>query len=440
MNPPERSRSRIIQPTRRGFLGAGATAAAGSVLAQLPVQSFAQVEGRSRLKVALVGCGGRGTGAANETLSVEGTELVAMADVFRDRLDGAYAQLSGRFQDTVKVTDQSKFIGFDAYLKAIDLADVVILATPPGFRPMMFEAAVDAGKHVFMEKPVATDAPGIRRVLEAAKKADEKKLKVVVGLQRHYETIYLETLKRIQDGAIGDIVAAQCYWNGSGVWVRERRPGQTEMEYQVMNWYYFVWLCGDHIVEQHVHNIDVVNWFKGGPPVRAQGMGGREVRKGRDNGEIFDHHYVEFTYADGTICNSQCRHIPNCWDRVSESFQGTQGRAEPGRIYDLKGEGVWRHRGGRGDPNAYQVEHDVLYRHIREDIPVNNAYYGASSTMTAILGRLCTYSGQSIGYEEALNSNVNLFPDSLAWDAMPKVVPDAEGRYPVAVPGQTKVL
>ncbi len=439
MNPPEQSRSSIIQPTRRGFLGAGGAAAAGSMLAQLPVQSFAQVEGRSRLKVALVGCGGRGTGAANETLSVEGTELVAMADVFRDRLDGAYAQLSGRFEDTVKVTDLTKFVGFDAYLKAIDLADVVILATPPGFRPMMFEAAVDAGKHVFMEKPVATDAPGIRRVLEAAKKADEKKLKVVVGLQRHYETSYLETFKRIQDGEIGDIVSAQCYWNGAGVWVRERRPGQTEMEYQVMNWYYFVWLCGDHIVEQHVHNIDVVNWFKGGPPVRAQGMGGREVRKGRDNGEIFDHHYVEFTYADGTICNSQCRHIPGCWDRVSESFQGTKGRAEPGRIYDLKGEEVWRHR-GRGDANAYQVEHDVLYRHIREDIPINNAYYGASSTMTAILGRLCTYSGQSIGYEEALNSNVNLFPDSLAWDAMPKVIPDAEGRYPVAIPGKTKVI
>jgi predicted dehydrogenase len=439
MKPLEKPLTGILQPTRRGFLSATSGAAAGAVLTQLPIESFAQVEGRSRLKVALVGCGGRGTGAANQTLSVEGTELVAMADVFQDRMDGAFAELSGRFKDAVTVSEQTKFIGFDAYLKAINLADVVILATPPGFRPMMFEAAVEAGKHVFMEKPVATDPPGIRRVLEAAKKADEKKLKVVVGLQRRYETSYLETFKQVQEGAIGDIVAAQCYWNGDGVWVRERRPNQTEMEYQVMNWYYFNWLCGDHIVEQHVHNIDVVNWFKGGPPVSAQGMGGREVRKGRDNGEIFDHHYVEFTYADGSICNSQCRHIPGCWSQVSESLQGTKGRATPGRIYDLKGETVWRHR-GRGDANPYQVEHDELYRHIREDIPINNAYYGASSTMTAILGRLCTYSGQRIGYEEALNSQVNLFPESLAWDAPPKILPDAEGRYPVAVPGRTKVI
>lgn len=441
MEPTKRPESSIIeQPSRRSFLGASTAAAAGTVIGSaLPASLSAQVEGNGTTKVALIGCGGRGTGAANQNLSVKGTKLVAMADVFEDRLAGSFNQLVKGHKEQMDVHEENKFIGFDAYLKAIDMADLVILTTPPGFRPMMFEAAVDAGKHIFMEKPVATDAPGIRRVLAAAKKADEKGLKVVVGLQRHYQNSYRETLDRIQQGAIGDIVSAQCYWNGGGVWVRERRPGQTEMEYQMMNWYYFNWLCGDHINEQHVHNIDVVNWFKGGHPEVAQGMGGREVRKGKDHGQIFDHHYVEFTYPDGSICNSQCRHIRGCWNQVSESFQGTKGRAAIGRITDLDGKDIWRRR--RGDnPNPYQVEHDELYRHIRNDIPINNAYYGATSTMTSIFGRMATYSGQRLTWDKAINSDNDLFPEKLAWDALPKVVPDADGSYPVPIPGVTKTV
>ena len=303
----------------------------------------------------------------------------------------------------------------------------------------MFEAAVNAGKHVFMEKPVGTDAPGIRKVLEAARKADEKGLKVVVGLQRHYQDSYTETLKQYLDGAAGDFIGAQAYWNGTSPWVRDRKEGMTEMEYQIYNWYYFNWLCGDHIVEQHIHNIDVINWFKGDFPVSAQGMGGREVRKGPRFGEIFDHHYVEFTYADGTKMNSQCRHQNGCWNRVSETIFCSKGIITPGRIVDYDGKTVWRHR-GREDPNPYQVEHDRLYDAIRNDKPLNNAYYGAKSSFTAILGRYATYSGQMIKWDEALAADNSLFPDKLAWDADPKVLPDEDGLYPVAVPGQTKVL
>src|ERR1044071_292563 len=279
------------------------------------------------MKIALSGCGGRGSGAANQALSTEGkVKLIAMADAFPDRLNSSLNELKKAKEDKVDVPEEHKFIGFDANKKAIELADVVILATPPGFRPIHFEEAVRQGKHIFMEKPVATDAPGVRKVLAAAAEAKKKNLKVGVGLQRHHQLGYLETIKRINDGAIGDIINMRVYWNDGGVWVRPRQAGQTEMEYQMRNWYYFNWLCGDHINEQHIHNIDVINWFKGGYPVKAQGMGGREVRKGKDYGEIFDHHYVEFQYADGSILNSQCRHIKGTMSKVDELLVGTKGK------------------------------------------------------------------------------------------------------------------
>ena len=301
------------------------------------------------IKIALVGCGGRGTGAAMQALlTKQNVKLVAMADAFRTGLDSCYKTLNcrryvrltgvkGNLKDKIDVPEERRFVGFDAYQKAIPLADVVILATPPGFRPIHFEEAVKQGKHVFMEKPVATDPAGIKKVLAAAAIAKQKKLNVVVGLQRHYQNSYRELYKR--KDKIGDITSAQAWWNNDGVWVKKRKPEQTEMEYQMRNWYYFNWLCGDHITEQHIHNIDVVNWFKGGYPVKAQGMGGREVRKGKDHGEIFDHHYVEFEYADGSILNSQCRHIPETMSRVDELLIGTKGKIQSGaaNITDHKG-------------------------------------------------------------------------------------------------------
>ncbi|MEO7801369.1 MAG: Gfo/Idh/MocA family oxidoreductase, partial [Ginsengibacter sp.] len=314
--------------SRRDFVKQSSLAA-GGILAMPMLSKVNYFSGADDvIKIALVGCGGRGTGAVTQALMTkQNVKLVAMADAFKDRLDSCYNSINaddaseitgvpGNLKARIDVPEDRKFTGFDAYQKAIALADVVILTTPPGFRPIHFEEAVKQGKQIFMEKPVATDPAGIQRVLAAAKIAKQKKLNVVVGLQRHYQNSYRELYKR--KDLIGDITSAQAWWNNDGVWVNPRKPGQTEMEYQMRNWYYFNWLCGDHITEQHIHNIDVINWFKGGYPVKAQGMGGREVRKGKDYGEIFDHHYVEFHYADGSILNSQCRHIPKTMSKVDE--------------------------------------------------------------------------------------------------------------------------
>jgi predicted dehydrogenase len=338
----------------------------------------------------------------------------------------------------VDVPEERKFSGFDAYRKAIPLADVVILTTPPGFRPMHFEEAIRQGKHVFMEKPVATDPTGVRRVLAAAEEAKKKKLNVVVGLQRHYQNSYRELFKRKE--LIGDITSAQAWWNNDGVWVNARKDGQSEMEYQMRNWYYFVWLCGDHIVEQHIHNIDVVNWFKGGYPVKAQGMGGREVRKGKDNGEIFDHHYVEFEYADGSVLNSQCRHIKNTMSKVDELLIGTKGRifCGAGKITDLKGNALFTFD-KKSENNPYQAEHDELFAAIAKgEYVFADTENGAKSTMTAILGRMATYSGQMITWDRALNAKLDLMPAQFDWAAAPQVVPGPDGSYKSAIPGVTK--
>jgi len=337
---------------------------------------------------------------------------------------------------------QQKRLRRGAYQKVIDSGvDLVILATPPGFRPIHFEYAVKAGKNIFMEKPVAVDAPGVRQVLEANKIAKEKKLKVGVGLQRHHQYEYLETVQRLKDGLIGDIIALRVYWNGGGVWdpPLKRENAKSEMEYQMRNWYYYNWLCGDHIVEQHIHNLDVGNWVKGKYPVRANGMGGRQVRVDKKYGEIFDHHYVEFDFDDGTKMYSQCRHIPNCWNSVSEHAHGTKGTCDisGGRISVTGGED-WRYRGK--NPNPYQVEHDDLFAAIRQGSEFNEADNGAMSTMTAILGRMATYSGKIIEMEQALASNLSLMPRTFAWDADPPVMPKEDGSYPIAVPGVTKVL
>lgn len=429
------------QASRREFLKGSSAAVVGSSLlvGAAPVRSTAH--GDDTIRVALIGCGGRGTGAAIQALKTEGrVELVSMADAFRDRLDGCLNQIQKQISDGTQVAEANKFVGFDAYQKAIDAGvDMVILATPPGFRPQHFEYAIQNDKHVFMEKPVAVDAPGVRTVLAATKKAKKRNLKVGVGLQRHHEVKYQETMQRIQDGAIGDIRLLRCYWNGAGVWVRPRQEEMTEMEYQMRNWYYFNWLCGDHIVEQHIHNLDVCNWLMGAPPVRAQGQGGRQVRNGADHGEIFDHHMVEFTYADGTKMLSQCRHIKGCWSSVSEHAHGTTGVANigAGRIQSAGG---WSWRFRDENPNPYQVEHDRLFEAVRKDLPFNEAENGALSTMTSILGRMATYSGQDIKWEDALASDISLSPANFAWDAAPPTMPDAHGHYAIPVPGITEVI
>ncbi len=436
--------------SRRTFAQRSAAVIGGGLLAShLPLSASAFYAGDDTIRVGRVGCGGRGTGAALQALKAHPrTKLVAMADAFADRLEDSYknitnpnaedwsgasaAEVLGR----IDVPQERRFTGFDGYREVIPLVDVVILATPPGFRPMHFEAAVAAGKHVFMEKPVATDAPGVRRVLAAAEQAKAKRLNVVVGLQRRYQRVYREWIGRLQDGAIGELTLARVYWNNDGVWVKPRQAEWTEMEYQMRNWYYFNWLCGDHIVEQHIHNIDVANWAKNAHPVRAQGNGSRFVRNGPDHGQIYDNHFVEFEYADGSRMMSQCRHIPGTLSRVTEAFHGTAGTApQPGQILDASGKVLYRHD-AEGDPNPYQAEHDELFAAVAAgDYTFADAETGAVATMSAILGRMATYSGRVVEWDEALNSNVDLMPKVFAWDAEPPVLPDAQGRYPVAIPG-----
>ena len=423
--------------TRRDFLKGSSGFVAGAAAAGLVLPaSGVFAAGDDTVKIALVGCGGRGTGAAGQALSTQGqTKLVAVADAFEDNARRALQGLKTQFSEKVDVSDDHVFSGFDAYKKAIDAGpDLVILATPPGFRPMHYEYAVKQNKNIFMEKPVAVDPMGVRQVLAATEEAKKKNLKVGVGLQRHHSPRYNETIKRIQDGAIGDLVLLRMYWNDAGVWVRPRKAQQTEMEYQMRNWYYFTWIGGDHIVEQHIHNLDVANWVKNATPAKAQGQGGRQVRTGKDHGEIYDHHFVEFTYPDGTVMLSQCRHMPRCWNSVSEHAHGSKGYADVSgaRIKTRDGQ-EWRWQGREKD--HYQQEHDDLFAAIRNNKPYNEAVNGAHSTMTAILGRLCTYSGQEIKWDDALNSNVSLRPDGYTFQSKPPVLPDENGRYPVPMPG-----
>lgn len=439
-----------MSTSRRQFVKQGTILTSGLIAAPLFARTNFFAGADNVIKIALIGCGGRGTGAAMQALmSGQNVKLVAMADAFRDRLDDCYKTLNaddlsdwtgkpGNLKDRIQVPEENKFTGFDAYQKAVPLADVVILTTPPGFRPLHFAEAIARDKHVFMEKPVAVDPVGIKKVLEAAALAKQKKLNVVVGLQRHYQNSYRELFEKRK--LIGDIVSAQAWWNNDGVWVNKRKYGQTEMEYQMRNWYYFNWLCGDHITEQHIHNIDVINWFKGSYPVKAQGMGGREVRKGKDHGEIFDHHYVEFHYADGSILNSQCRHIPGTMSKVDEFMTGTKGTIQCGQgiIKDHAGKVLFSFDRQK-ENNPYQTEHDELFAAIAKgEYKFADAENGAKSTMTSILGRMATYSGQVIEWDKALESGLDLSPKSYDWNAPPPVLPDDDGRYQIAKPGVTK--
>ncbi len=432
------------QTGRREFLKATSLVAGGLMAAPLISGANYFSGADDVIKIALIGCGGRGTGAATQALSTkQNVRLVAMADAFKDRLDNSYNNIIEALEekkDRVQVKEENKFIGFDAYKHAIALADVVILATPPGFRPIHFEEAINQNKHVFMEKPVATDPAGIQRVLAAAEKAKAQKRNVVVGLQRRYQTSYRELMKRVQDGAIGDITSAQAWWNNDGVWVHPRQAGWTEMEYQMRNWYYFVWLCGDHITEQHIHNLDVINWAKNAYPVRAQGMGGREVRVGKDYGEIFDHHFVEFHYADGTILNSQCRHQKGTMSKVDELLIGTKGKVfcDAANISDNKGKLIYQFDKLK-ENQPYQNEHDELFAAIAKgDYKFWDAERGAKSTMTSILGRMATYSGQVVEWDQAINSGINIMPATFSFDTVPPAKPDANGMYAAAIPGVTR--
>jgi len=445
-------------PSRRDFIKASSLlVAGGAVSGGLNVARAAHAYGSDEIRMGLIGCGGRGTGAAQQALNTVKksditpngpVKLVAMADVFPDKVQSAYRSIKSQHGDLVDVPPARQFSGLDAYQQVLECdLDLVILATPPGFRPLHFEAAVNAGKHVFMEKPVATDPPGVRRVLAANEEAKKRNLLVAVGLQRHHEKKYQETIQRLWDGAIGDIVCLRVYWNGGGVWVRPRQEDQTELEYQLRNWYYFNWIGGDHIVEQHIHNLDVGNWLMKDHPAECNGMGGRQVRTGKEYGEIYDHHFCEFAYANGVRMFSQCRHIRGCWNAVAEHAHGTKGSADisGAKIYNAGGELLWSGKGGGG---GHQEEHYDLFAALRKGELYNEAECGVHSTMTAVLGRLATYSGKVVKWDEALNSNVALadfdslksFQDEAPVKPHPNGGYVTEELYEIAVPGATTVI
>ena len=432
----------VPNPSQRSGLNPSEQTAAGSALATLAVERFAHAAGGDTLKLAMVGCGGRGSGAANQALSTEGSvKLVAMADIFPDRLEKGLNSLRKQKPERVDVPPERQFVGFDGYKQAIALADVVILATPCAFRPLHFAEAVRQGKHVFMEKPVAVDAPGVRQVLAAAAEAKRKNLKVAVGFQRRHHHGYRELVKRIHDGAIGDVMETRAYADTPTRAGLPRQPGQSELEYQCRNWYYFSWLSADFIVDNLIHGIDISNWVKGSFPVRAQGMGGLQVKL-KDYGNLFDHHFVEYEYADGARLYAQCHRIHGCWVSVTEHACGSKGTADflsGRRIFQMGGANPWELRPERGH-NPYQQEHDDFFAAIRRNQPYNEAEYGAKSTLTAIMGRMASYSGKMVEWEDALNSKLSLVPHPINWNTPPPVQPNADGFYAVPLPGTTVAL
>ena len=423
--------------SRRQFLRSTATAASLAALT-VGIQARAYAAGGNTMRLGLIGCGGRGTGAAVQALNAcKRAKLVAMGDAFQDQLDQSWKAVSKEHPDRVDVPPNRRFVGMDAYAGVIGAdVDLVLLCTPPGFRPLHFEAAVKAGRHVFTEKPVAVDVPGIKRTITANEEAKKKGLAVAVGLNIRHQNSSRDVIKRVHDGAIGEIAFLRAYGNNAGVWVRPRQSGQSEMEYQVRNWYYFNWLCGDLIVEQTVHALDLVNWAKGDHPVEAQGMGGRQVRVGPDFGEIYDHHAVEYTYKDGTKMFLFCRHIPNCWSSFGGIVHGTKGEADLSKgVLSVRGQEPVRFEPGVA---GHQQEHNDLFAALDAGRPYNEGDYGITSTMTAILGRMATYSGQVVTWDDAMKSETDLGPKRYAWDAEAPIIPGPDHLYACAVPGKTK--
>ena len=456
----EQSNTQKTYNSRREFLKNTGRLAATSALMAAAVPRIYAGESNT-IKVALVGCGGRGTGAASNALSTKGpTQLLALADVFENRVAGSLKSLSERFvkqenvpqeQQQVNVPQDRQFLGLDAYKKAIDAiapGGVVLLATPPAFRPIHLEYAVAKGCHVFMEKSFAVDAPGIRRVLKAGKEAAKKNLKIAGGLMsRHYKPLE-EAVNKLHEGIIGDIITCWAYREHGPVGFIPRRPGMNELAHQIQNYSNFTWLNGSFILDWLINNLDVCCWCKDAWPVSAQGHGGRQVRTQPD--QLFDHYAVEYSFADGTRLFAQGRHMHNCWGFFGDVIHGTKGSAVLGegvpqpRIFkghqQTPANVIWKYDGPRG--SGYQVEHDLLFDAIRKNKTYNETERCANAAMVGILGRMAAESGQTIKWEEAMASNLELAPglDQYTMDSEAPVKPDAKGDYPVAKPGVTKAL
>ena len=442
--------NKVDAVSRREFVKRSSLAlAGGAAVTQFPHVITAHAAPDDPIRVGLVGCGGRGTGAALNLLraktrviyprtgyhtedaasgagvQAQNVKIVALADVFKDRLDSCRAQLKKVEMD---VPEDQCFAGFDACknLLAVPEVNYVILAGPPQFRPVHLRAAIEAGKHVFAEKPLAIDGPGVRSVMKSGDIAKSKGLGIVAGTQRRHQLNYMETVKRLREGAIGEILECRAYWNGGTIWVIERQPGWTDMEWQLRNWGYFTWLSGDHIVEQHVHNLDVINWVVGEHPVKAIALGGRQARGGREHGDIYDHFAVEFEYANGMRLFSQCRQMDGTTNLVGEGVLGTKGTSNC--VNRIKTTEEWRYEGKNPDP--YEQEHIDLIDSIRAGKPLNEAQSVAESTMLGIMGRVSAYTGLTVTWDQVLNSKQDFTPAK--WEFGEVAFPE------VAIPGKYK--
>jgi predicted dehydrogenase len=413
--------------SRRDFIKTSAAS-----LAALGVTGAAHAAGSDTVRVGLIGCGGQGTRDIISCVnSSPGVEIVAMGDLFEDRLKESLAKLKKDVPAAVKVKPDKCFVGFDAFERVLECdLHMVLLTAPPAWRGQHFRAAVEAGKHVFMEKPGGVDPKQIRSVIETAALAQQKGLSVVAGTQRRHSKKYQETIRRIHDGQIGQIVAGQAYWNGSdmlGYWKWYEKDGLSDMEWQCRSWPWFTWTSGDHIVEQHVHNLDVINWAIQGHPEQCVGMGGRAVR---DLGNIYDHFTMEFEYAAGVRVSSMCRQINGCADRVAERVVGTKGYADVDRGV-IVGENPFQYDGP--DPDHYVQEMADLIRSIRESEPINEGKQVAESTMNAIMGRMSAYTGRALKWDWAMNaSKLDLVPSRFEFGDLPV--------RPVAIPGKTQLI
>lgn len=418
---------------RRSFLKSSAALGTAAAVGSLTLSQSAHAAGSDTLKVALIGCGGRGNGAAvNATKGDENLKITVLADIFPDKVQASKRILSRQLGDRFEVPDENCFSGFDAYkdVMATDV-DVVLLCTTPHFRPAHLEAAIEAGKHVFCEKPVAIDAPGCRKVLETCNKAKQKNLSIVSGLCWRYHPSVQATVEQIKSGAIGDIVSIQENYLAGTLWHRGRKPDWTEMEYQIRNWLYFTWLSGDHIAEQAIHSLDKALWcMDDQPPAAAYGLGGREVRTGEEYGNIFDHHAVMYEYETGQKVFHYTRQMAGCFNQTEDFVMGTKGNAKI-LAGVVEGMNNWKYDGPGGD--MYDLEHKALYAGMRSGNIINNGDYMTKSTMMAIMGRMATYTGKKITWDETWNSQEDLTPKSYAWG--PVEIPT-----PIAVPGQTKLV
>ena len=420
--------------TRRRFLKQ--SAAATAALSTLAVPRNVHADSGEMLKVGLIGCGGRGTGAVEDALHADPqVKLTALGDVFLDRAQGCLAHLKANqvIGDRVLVDEGGVFSGFDAYRQVIDNVDVVLLTSTPHFRPRHLSYAVEQGKHCFVEKPIGVDAPGVRSVQQTCQLAEQKGLSIVSGLCWRYDHGVSETIRQIlEEKSIGDIVAIESCYNAGSIWHRGDKPEWSRMEYQLRNWYYYTWLSGDHIVEQAVHSLDKTAWLLGDTqPIRATALGGRQQRTAKKWGHIFDHFTVFYEYPEGKRVYFTCRQQDGCSTYVDERVLGTAGQAEilKKRITDATGNPIWRYKGS--SPSMYRVEHDELFKSIRSGNPINNGDYMTNSTMIAIMGRMSAYTGQTLTWDECINSERTLGPSEYSWTDV--------AEPSVAVPGISKL-